>query len=125
VFGPTELNRKPLNPGTPKVVVRPDTSETVQTLQGIEQREFEEVAERLRKIVVNRRINLRQQFYDYDYKPRKCFVTCQQFKQSLARLGLTNKEGDYAILCKRYRCTDMNDMNYVQFCRDMDPEDVD
>jgi Ca2+-binding EF-hand superfamily protein len=122
VFGPTELNRKPLNPGTPKAVVAPDISHTVQTLNRDDEPQFRELIERLKKLVANRRINLREQFYDYDYRPRKCYVTLQQFKQSLARLGLTTDSKDFEILCKRYRCTDMNDMNYVLFCRDVDPD---
>jgi hypothetical protein len=120
-FGPTELNRTPLRPRVSRAT-RPEPSATLQPLPDPEDAEFDEIMNRMRRIVRTKRMNIKEQFWDFDRKPRKCFVSMQQFKQSIARLGLTNKPRDFELLCKRYCSTDMNDMNYEAFCRDVDPE---
>jgi Ca2+-binding EF-hand superfamily protein len=122
VFGPTDLNKTPLREGKIRAVTRPDPSETLQSLKSPKDIEFEEILERMRRIVRSRRMNIREQFWDYDRKPRKCYISMQQFRQSIARLGLTKKPRDLEILCKRYCSTDLNDMNYYAFCNDIDPE---
>jgi hypothetical protein len=43
----------------------------------------------------------REQFWDYDHKPRKSLITMQQFKQCIARLGLASRPHDFDVLCKR------------------------
>jgi Ca2+-binding EF-hand superfamily protein len=122
LFGPTELNRTPLRPRVTRKTTRPDPSATLQPLRSPDDVEFDEIIGRMRRIVRTRRMNIKEQFWDYDQKPRKCFVSMQQFKQSIARLGLTNNPRDFEVLCKRYCSTDMNDMNYQAFCNDVDPE---
>lgn len=121
VFGPTELNRKPQKVPTPKHI-RPNPSETLQTLTPAEERELNEILERMKIMVRTRRMNIRDQFCDYDIKPHKNYISMQQFKQSITRLGLTTRVRDLELLCKKYKCTDMADMNYLAFCRAIDPE---
>jgi Ca2+-binding EF-hand superfamily protein len=123
VFGPTELNRTPLQPGLTHVETRPDPSETLCPLPDDEEREFQLLLQRMRSDVITKRMNVREQFWDYDHKPRKCFISMQQFKQSIARLGLASKPRELEILSKHYCCTDLNDMNYAAFCNDVDPRD--
>jgi Ca2+-binding EF-hand superfamily protein len=122
VFGPTELNRTPLTPGLIRAVTRTDPSETLQKLPPTDEPELREILDRLRRIVITRRMNIREQFWDYDRRPHKSYISMQQFKQSIARLGLTTRPHDFDVLCKRYCCTDLGDMNYRAFCNDIDPE---
>jgi Ca2+-binding EF-hand superfamily protein len=123
VFGPTELNRTPLQPGLTHAKTREDPSETLYQLDESEDKELQTILSRMRGDVITRRMNVREQFWDYDRKPRKCYISMQQFKQSIARLGLASKPREFEILCKHYCCTDLNDMNYAAFCNDVDPRD--
>jgi hypothetical protein len=70
--------------------------------------------------VVTKRMNIEEQFMDYDRAPRKNYITKQQFKQCIARLGLSTNPREFDVLCKKYRCTDLDDMNYNAFCNDIE-----
>lgn len=120
IFGPTELNRSPIEQETFKTRALPDPSETLQKLDSSLETELNQILSRMRQTVVTRRMNIREQFADYDRSPHKNYITKQQFKQSIARLGLTHDPHEFDVLCKHYRCTDLDDMNYQQFCRDVD-----
>ena len=69
-----------------------------------------------------RRMNIKDQFEDYDRYPHKNYITKQQFKQCIARLGLSSDPKEFEILCKKYKCTDLDDMNYHAFVNDIDVE---
>jgi Ca2+-binding EF-hand superfamily protein len=122
IFGVKELNRTPLHRGLPTVHAMPDPSGTVQSLNGSTESQCQELLDRIRQMVRTRRMNIKEQFMDYDKAPRKSYITKQQFKQSIARLGLTTDQKEFDLLCKKYRCTDLDDMNYLAFCRDVDPQ---
>jgi hypothetical protein len=100
----------------------PDPSGTLQPLTASEEAQFKNLLERMRYIVDTRRMNIKEQFKDYDKRPRKSYITKQQFKQSIARLGLVTESGELDLLCKKYTCTDLDDMNYLAFCQDVDPQ---
>lgn len=120
VFGPTELEKTPLNNGTPTARALPDPSGTIQGLTSDDVRQLDRILQRMQYIVSTRRMNIKDQFTDYDRTPRKNYITKQQFKQSIARLGLSTNPAELDLICKKYRCTDLNDMNYHAFLRDID-----
>lgn len=120
VFGPTELEKKPLNDGSPIVRPNPDPSKTIQGLATDDIRRINRILERMKYMVRTRRMNIKEQFTDYDYAPRKNYITKQQFKQSIARLGLSTNPTELDLLCSKYRCTDLDDMNYQAFIDDID-----
>ena len=70
--------------------------------------------------VATRRMEVRQQFEDYDKRPRRNYITKAQFKQCIGRLGLSSDENELELLCKRYRCTDLDEQNYHAFCNDIE-----
>jgi Ca2+-binding EF-hand superfamily protein len=121
VFGPTELNKTPLRPRPSRELPQSNPSETVRRLPEAEEIELQAVLTRMKREVIARRINVKEQFWDYDKRPRKSFISMQQFKQCIARLGLATRPREFDVLCDHYSCTDMNDMNYLAFCRDIDP----
>ena len=120
VFYVPELQKKPLDDGLAKSRALPDPSMTLQKLNERDEEECQNILKRMRYLVLTRRMNIREQFMDYDSRPRKNYITRQQFKQSIARLGLSASPAEFNILCKKYRCTDLDDMNYQQFCNDID-----
>ena len=120
VFGPEELEKKPLHTGMPSVLPMPDPSETIQGLSQEEKNMIDMIIKRMKYNVVTRRMNIRDQFEDYDRAPRKNYITKQQFKQSISRLGLSSNPAELDLLCKKYRCTDLDDMNYNAFIKDID-----
>jgi Ca2+-binding EF-hand superfamily protein len=122
IFGVNELNRAPLHSGIPDSRALPDPSSTLQFLAVQDETAFQQLLTRMRQMVLTRRMNIKEQFMDYDKKPRKSYITKQQFKQSIARLGLTTDPREFDLLCKKYRCTELEDMNYLAFCNDIDPQ---
>ncbi|OHT08179.1 hypothetical protein TRFO_23389 [Tritrichomonas foetus] len=120
IFYVSELNRKPLDNGLAKSQALPDPSSTLQRLCEADEEEIARILKRMRYMVLTRRMNIREQFTDYDHHPRKNYITKQQFKQSIARSGLSTNPSEFEVLCKKYRCTDLDDMNYQQFCNDID-----
>ena len=124
IFGKRELCKKPVDKGKPRTTASPDPSKTFQSLQYQEQSILDQILARMRYIIKTRRMNIKDQFEDYDRKPHKNYITKQQFKQCIARLGLSSDPKEFAILCKNYRCTEYEDMNYRQFCDDVDVIDV-
>lgn len=122
IFGKTELQKKPVDKGKPKTQALPDPSATLQALPSQEQMRIGQIIERMKRMVITRRMNIREQFADYDKAPHKNFITKQQFKQCIARLGLSTDPREFDVLCKKYRCTDLDDMNYQAFCNDIESE---
>jgi Ca2+-binding EF-hand superfamily protein len=122
IFGVNELNRSPLHKGKPSCQAMPDPSSTLQALKSNDEQAFAALLNRMRYMVKTRRMNIKEQFMDYDKKPRKSYITKQQFKQSIARLGLTTDPREFDVLCRKYRCTELEDMNYLAFCDDVDPQ---
>ncbi|EAX89722.1 EF hand family protein [Trichomonas vaginalis G3] len=120
IFGPTELNKAPTPENDKKVDSLPDPSKTLQVLDIEQERQLNEIIKRMHNDVVTKRMNIQEQFTDYDRMPRKNYITKQQFKQCIARLGLSTSPREYDILCKKYRCTDLDDMNYMAFCNDIE-----
>jgi Ca2+-binding EF-hand superfamily protein len=122
ISGTKDLNRTPLDGGMAHSAALPDPSNTIQPLSDRDEEQLKKLLGRMKVQVVARRMNIREQFKDYDKKPRKSYITKQQFKQSIARLGLATEPAEFDILCKKYRCTDLDDMNYQAFCQDIDPQ---
>jgi Ca2+-binding EF-hand superfamily protein len=122
IFGVRHLNRTPLNQSIPISHAEPDPSSTLQRLCERDEEQLRGVLKKMKDMVTNRRMNIREQFMDYDTQPRKCYITKQQFKQSIARLGLTTSPGEFDLLCRKYRCTDLEEQNYLAFCNDVDPQ---
>jgi len=120
VFGITDSLRIPVLENDLKVDPLPDPSSTIQQLSEQEERVHGQIITRMRKDVITKRMNIQEQFIDYDKKPRKNYITKQQFKQCIARLGLTTDPKEFDILCKKYRCTMLDDMNYHAFCNDIE-----
>jgi hypothetical protein len=120
IFEKKELEKKPVDKGKPRVTALPDPSATMQPLETYDDSKLTAILARMKNLVTTRRMNIREQFADYDKAPHKNFITKQQFKQCIARLGLSTDPGEYDVLCKRYRCTDLDDMNYHAFCDDID-----
>jgi hypothetical protein len=123
IFGVKELQKIPLSSGATVSQTLPDPSGTLQPLSQKEEEQFARLLERMRLQVNTRRMNIKEQFMDYDKKPRKSFITKQQFKQSIARLGLVSDPAECDLLCKKYQCTELDDMNYQAFCHDVDPHE--
>lgn len=122
IFGKRELCKKPVDNGKPKAQALPDPSTTLQSLDNVDQRQLLSILERMRTMVRMRRMNIKDQFEDYDRYPHKNYITKQQFKQCIARLGLSSDPKEFEILCKKYKCTDLDDMNYHAFVNDIDVE---
>ena len=122
IFGKRELVKKPVAKDKPKLTAMPDPSATITALDFAEERKMHEILARMRTAVVTRRMNIREQFEDYDRAPHKNYITKQQFKQCIARLGLSSDPREFDVLCKRYRCTDLDDVNYHAFCDDIDKD---
>ncbi|OHS96109.1 hypothetical protein TRFO_37751 [Tritrichomonas foetus] len=120
IFGKRELCKKPVDKGKPRTAALPDPSMTLQSLQIDDQQRLEQILKRMRYMVKTRRMNIREQFEDYDRMPHKNFITKQQFRQCIARLGLSTDPREFDVLCRKYKCTDLEDMNYHSFCDDVD-----
>ena len=122
IFGKQELVKKPVPKDKPRLTAMPDPSATLTALNFAEETKMNEILARMRTAVVTRRMNIREQFEDYDRAPHKNYITKQQFKQCIARLGLSNDPREFEVLCKRYKCTDLDDVNYHAFCDDIDKD---
>jgi hypothetical protein len=120
IFWRTDLQRKRIDQVQSKVAALPDSSATMQSLSPQDEEKITEILGRMKNLVITRRMNIREQFADYDRAPHKNFITKQQFKQCIARLGLSTNPREYDVLCKRYRCTEFDDMNYHAFCDDIE-----
>ena len=77
-----------------------------------------DVEDRLRAMVVMKRVRVREFFLDFD-KLRKGRVTHAQFKAILSTLGFTLTNEELASLTAKY-AIDGQDMNYVDFCESID-----
>ena len=120
IFYVSDLVKNPLDSGMTRSRALPDPSNTLQRLCERDEDDLARILKRMKYTVLTRRMNIKEQFTDYDKHPRKNYITKQQFKQSIARLGLSSNPTELDLLCKKYRCTDLDDMNYNQFCNDID-----
>lgn len=118
-FGPTELNRSPTGK-IQAIGVDPEPSVKTQRLNDDQERFVRMVLKRMSDLVTTRRMNIKEQFLDYDKCPRKKYITKLQFMQCVARLGLSTNRDELNALCKKYRCTELDDVNYCAFCDDVD-----
>ena len=121
IFGPTELQKVPVAPKDERsITAMPDPSATLQSLSSVDDSKVKAIISRMHTDVVTKRMRIEEQFEDYDRAPRKNYITKQQFKQCIARLGLSKDPKEFDILCKKYRCTDLDDMTYRAFCNDIE-----
>jgi Ca2+-binding EF-hand superfamily protein len=119
IFGVTELHRTPSHDGICRAAYLPDPSLRLNEMEGNDRAAVERIIQRMQYFVSTRRINVRQQFEDYDRAPHRNYITKTQFRQCIGRLGLTNDQGELELLCKKYRCTDLDEQNYNAFCNDV------
>lgn len=120
IFYVSDWVKNPLDSGMTRSRALPDPSNTLQRLCERDEDDLARILKRMKYTVLTRRMNIKEQFTDYDKHPRKNYITKQQFKKSIARLGLSSNPTELDLLCKKYRCTDLDDMNYNQFCNDID-----
>jgi hypothetical protein len=98
----------------------PDPSKTLSSIDVAKQARINVILGRMQKYVATRRVDVRQQFQDYDKGPHRNYITKAQFKLCIGRLGLTNDDEEMELLCERYRCTDLDEQNYHAFCNDIE-----
>ncbi|KAK8899790.1 hypothetical protein M9Y10_002112 [Tritrichomonas musculus] len=120
VFGITDLHKTPTVDGACRASYLPDPSETLSRIDQKEQAQINRIIDRMANFVATRRMEVRQQFEDYDKRPRRNYITKAQFKQCIGRLGLSSDENELELLCKRYKCTDLDEQNYHAFCNDIE-----
>ena len=118
-FGPRNLHRDPRATGKCRAAFIPDPSLRTQPISSEESSKCQQIIDRMHKYVTTRRMEIRQQFEDYDKFPHRNYITRAQFRQCIGRLGLSTDETELNILCKKYRCTDLDEMNYRAFCSDI------
>lgn len=85
-----------------------------------EQGEVDQIIVEFRKAVVNKRINLKPMFQDFDIT-RNGHVTKPQFIRVLSQLRIVAPDHIMHLLLKRYMDKGNTDeVNYVDFCNDVD-----
>jgi Ca2+-binding EF-hand superfamily protein len=120
IFGATKLHRTPSRDANCRAAYLPDPSLRMTDVNARERELVDTLIKRMQRQVAMRRMEVRQQFDDYDRRPHRNFITKAQFKQCVGRLGLTRDENEMELLCKRYKCTDLDEQNYHAFCNDVD-----
>jgi Ca2+-binding EF-hand superfamily protein len=119
IFGVTDLHRTPARDATCRASYLPDPSLRLSDVQGPKKDKVDQVVARLQKLVATRRVEVKQQFEDYDRAPHRNYVTKAQFKQCVGRLGFFLNDEELELLCERYKCTDLDETNYKAFCDDI------
>ena len=119
IFGPLELHRSPRANPNCRAALIPDPSLRVQPITDDEQILINQVLNRMRNYIMTRRMEIRQQFEDYDRLPKRKYITKSQFKQCIGRLSVPTTEKELELLCKRYKCTDLDEVNYIAFVADV------
>jgi Ca2+-binding EF-hand superfamily protein len=119
VFGVSDLHRTPSKDGTCRASYLPDPSLRLTEVTGEKKAKVDAVIERLQRLVATRRVDVKQQFESYDRAPHRNFVTKAQFKQCVSRLGFALQDEELEVLCEKYKCTDLDEMNYGAFCSDV------
>ena len=84
-----------------------DPSLRTQPISSEESSKCQQIIDRMHQYVTTRRMEIRQQFEDYDKFPHRNYITRAQFRQRIGRLGLSTDE------------TDLDEMNYRAFCSDI------
>lgn len=78
-----------------------------------------DVEDRLRSLVVMKRVRIEQFFYDFD-KLRKGHVTKNQFSSILSQLNFNFTSEEYDSIAKKYETNDPERFfNYVAFCENI------
>lgn len=92
-----------------------------QTLNGSQRQKVNNLEDRLRCVIRNRRVLMTPMFRDMD-KARKGVVSRNQFGRVMGMLGLELEQSDIALLCGIY-CDrgNHNDFNYIDFIKACDP----
>jgi len=116
VFGKKNLHR---DPHASASCIASNFSKETESLSQIENEEIIKVLSRMRNRVTTRRMEILHQFEDYDKSPHRNFITKAQFRQCIGRLGLSSDEKELNLLCKKYKCTDLDEMDYQAFCNDV------
>jgi Ca2+-binding EF-hand superfamily protein len=119
IFGVTDLHRTPARDATCRASYLPDPSLRLNEIDSRQQEKVDRIIERLQRLVATRRVEVKQQFQDYDKAPHRNFVTKAQFKQCIGRLGFALTDDELELLCQRYKCTDLDEANYNAFCNDV------
>jgi Ca2+-binding EF-hand superfamily protein len=119
IFGVSALHRTPSRDGICRASYLPDPSMRLNEMETEERLRVDKLIKRMQQYVSTRRVEVRQQFEDYDKAPHRNYVTKAQFKQCVGRLGLTNDDTELELLCKRYRCTGLDEQNYNAFCNNI------
>lgn len=119
IFGTRGLNRTPTETFKCPATYLPDPSQTVTQLSDREESEVRSVLNRMLGYVKSRRVEVLQQFQNYDRAPHRNYITRAHFCQSLLRLGLTTSEKEMELLSKAFRCTDLDEVNYSAFVREI------
>lgn len=93
-----------------------------QTLSDTQIQQVEDLEERIRARVKNRRCLLRSAFQDMD-RTRRGHVTRSQFARVMCMLGFELQKADVDALCSMY-CDIGNlvEINYIDFCHRCDPK---
>jgi len=93
-----------------------------QTLSDTQIQQVEDLEERIRARVKNRRCLLRSAFQDMD-RTRRGHVTRSQFARVMCMLGFELQKADMDALCNMY-CDIGNlvEINYIDFCQRCDPK---
>jgi Ca2+-binding EF-hand superfamily protein len=120
IFGVPKLHRTPSRDATCRAAYLPDPSTRLNEMSPEAQRKVDKIIQRMQHFVSTRRVECRHQFDDYDKAPHRNYVTKAQFKQCVGRLGLTNDDEELELLCQRYRCTDLDEQNYLAFVNDIE-----
>lgn len=119
IFYTKDLHRNPTMRPNETVSFIPDPSVSTSVIPPADEYRAAAIIERMRNFVTTRRMEIRQQFEDYDKAPPRNYITRAQFRQCIGRLGLTSDSNELDILCKKYRCTELDEMNYRAFCTDV------
>ena len=120
IFGINDLHKTPSVDGTCRASYIPDPSLRLSDITPAEQAEINNIINRMAHFVATRRMEVRQQFYDFDRYPHRNYITKAQFKQCIGRLGLSSDDRELELLCKRYKSTDLDEQNYHAFCDDIE-----
>lgn len=109
-------------------IAMPDSNSTLparrnrQTLSDAQVQQVEDLEERIRARVKNRRCLLRSAFQDMD-RTRRGHVTRSQFARVMCMLGFELAKADMDALCSMY-CDigNLTEINYIDFCLRCDPK---
>jgi Ca2+-binding EF-hand superfamily protein len=116
----------------PTHTVKPITSDDTllarrKYLEGMseEDQQVQQIVAEYRKAIINKRLNLKPMFQDFDIT-KNSHVSKIQFMRVLTQLGIMAPDHVMNLLLKRYMdMGNLDEVNYVDFCKEIDrPEDI-